>query len=251
MKQKKKCDFSISSTIWGIVLITVGIIYALNSLDITNINIFFKGWWTLFVIIPCTIRLITSSDNRSGSATGLLIGVFLLLCARGILAYSMIWKLLLPLLVVFLGLKLFLKGLFGSKYDEDDFDDAQDDEDDKDDQDDEVDEDPCDSQSNRKSIAMFSSHRIKYDGRVFVSENLDVVFGSVELDLRKAIIEGDCTIHANCVFGNIKILVPENTNVKVKDSSVFGGASNHTINKKGEHTLYIKSNSVFGGISVK
>ena len=38
--------------LWGIVLIVIGVIFALNALDITSIDIFFDGWWTLFIIIP-------------------------------------------------------------------------------------------------------------------------------------------------------------------------------------------------------
>ena len=43
--------------IWGIVLVIIGIIFGLNALEITNINIFFSGWWTLFIIVPSFIDL--------------------------------------------------------------------------------------------------------------------------------------------------------------------------------------------------
>ena len=46
----------ISSLLWGLVFIIVGVIFGLNALDITNINVFFDGWWTLFIIIPCFIE---------------------------------------------------------------------------------------------------------------------------------------------------------------------------------------------------
>ena len=35
------------SIVWGIVLVIVGVIIALNDLEITNIDIFIEGWWTL------------------------------------------------------------------------------------------------------------------------------------------------------------------------------------------------------------
>ena len=43
--------------LWGLVFIAVGLIIGLNAMGITNINIFFKGWWTLFIIIPSLINL--------------------------------------------------------------------------------------------------------------------------------------------------------------------------------------------------
>ena len=33
-----------NNIIWGFILIAVGIIFGLNALDITDINIFFDGW---------------------------------------------------------------------------------------------------------------------------------------------------------------------------------------------------------------
>ena len=43
----------VESILWGIVFIVLGLIIAGNVLGITNIKIFFNGWWTLFIIIPC------------------------------------------------------------------------------------------------------------------------------------------------------------------------------------------------------
>ena len=64
---------------WGIILVVFGLIWGLNALDITHINIFFNGWWTLFIIIPCFIGLFNDKD-KTGNIIGLLIGIALLLC---------------------------------------------------------------------------------------------------------------------------------------------------------------------------
>lgn len=239
--KKVTVNFNFGSIIWGIILVVVGVIYALNALEITNINIFFKGWWTLFIIIPCTVNFITSRhrDDVFGNLFGIAIGVFLLLCARGIFDYSMIWKLLLPAVVVIIGFRMLIKGIFGRRNREDD----NDEDDEEDDDDNKADFDTAN--------AIFSSHRINYDGMVFHSAELNVIFGGAQLDLRNAIIEGDCKVRANCIFGGITILVPENVNVKINDSSVFGGSSNKTTYHEGAHTIYVKGNSIFGGVSVK
>ena len=55
---------NISSIVWGIVLIALGLIFGLNALEITKIDIFFEGWWTLFIIIPCFIGLIKDDDKN-------------------------------------------------------------------------------------------------------------------------------------------------------------------------------------------
>ena len=54
-----------SNVLWGFVLIIIGIVFGLNALDITDINIFFDGWWTLFIIIPCFIGLFKNEDKSS------------------------------------------------------------------------------------------------------------------------------------------------------------------------------------------
>ena len=53
----------LANTLWGIVLVIIGVILTLNALDITNINIFFNGWWTLLIIIPSAIELIARENK--------------------------------------------------------------------------------------------------------------------------------------------------------------------------------------------
>ena len=60
----------ISKTMWGIVLIIIGVIIGLNSLEITNIDIFFSGWWTLFIIIPCFIGIFNEKEGKTGNIIG-------------------------------------------------------------------------------------------------------------------------------------------------------------------------------------
>ena len=60
--------------IWGLLFIIVGIIVFTNSFGITNITIFFDGWWTLFIIVPCFIGLFKDDyciilDKGLGNAT--------------------------------------------------------------------------------------------------------------------------------------------------------------------------------------
>jgi hypothetical protein len=51
--------------LWGIVLVAAGVLFALKALGIANIDVFFDGWWTLFIIIPCTIGPFTKRDPFS------------------------------------------------------------------------------------------------------------------------------------------------------------------------------------------
>ena len=77
----------VGNILWGVVLIILGVIIGLNATGVTNINIFFRGWWTLIIIIPSIIGLI-KNDRKLWSFIWLIIGIVLLLCTQNILSFS-------------------------------------------------------------------------------------------------------------------------------------------------------------------
>ena len=95
----------ITNTVLGALLIALGVIFALNALEITDIDIFFDGWWTLFIIVPCVIGLFTER-KKTGNIIGLAIGVILLLGSWDIISFSVLWKLAVPVVIVMIGVKI-------------------------------------------------------------------------------------------------------------------------------------------------
>ena len=104
----------ISNSLWGLVLIFLGLIFGLNALDITDINIFFDGWWTLFIIVPCFIGLF-KNESKTGNIIGLIIGVLLLLGSQNIINFALIWKLIIPIILIMIGLSFIFKDAFNKK----------------------------------------------------------------------------------------------------------------------------------------
>ena len=102
------------SVLWGILLIIVGVLFLGNSLDIWHINLFFKGWWTLFIIVPSIIEIF-DKNNFSGSLISLVIGVLLLLACQDIISWSKIWKIFVPLLVIVIGITLIFRSFMKPK----------------------------------------------------------------------------------------------------------------------------------------
>lgn len=223
-----------SNILWGLLFIILGVIIGLNSFGITDINLFFDGWWTLFIIIPCTIELFRSRD-KTGNLIGIAVGVALLLACQDILTFDMLWKLMLPAILVIIGLSLVFKDvLFGKK-----------------------------SASFKRSsdkvgqedthFAAFSGKDIKYDGQIFYGNDLTAVFGSITCDLRNAVIEEDVIINANVTFGGIDILVPAGINVEVKSTAIFGGVSDKRRSDSAltSPTVYVSGICLFGGVDIK
>ena len=64
-------------------LLVTGSVFALNVLCFTRVDIFFDGWWTLFIIVPCLLDILTKQKN--GAAAGIIIGLALLLSAQNII----------------------------------------------------------------------------------------------------------------------------------------------------------------------
>lgn len=103
----------VNKWLWGGVLIVLGVILGVNALGIADIDIFFPGWWTLFIIVPSIIGLITESD-KIGSLFGLIIGGMLLCGSLNLLSLDIAWRLLIPLMLVMIGVKVIFKSMTNS-----------------------------------------------------------------------------------------------------------------------------------------
>lgn len=202
---------------------------------ITNINIFFDGWWTLFIIVPCFIGLFKERE-KTGNIIGLAIGVVFLLCCQDMIDFETVWKLLVPTILIIIGVSLIFKDAFGSKINE---------------------EIKKLNESKTKDggyCATFSGQNIKFDREKFNGTDLNAIFGGIKCDLRNAIIENDVVINTSSIFGGTEIYIPENVKVKVKSTSIFGGVDEKKQNKienTDAHTIYINATCLFGGVEIK
>lgn len=216
----------VNTVIIGILFIIVGVIIGLNSFGITNINIFFSGWWTLFIIIPA-INGIISDDEKLSSIIWLIVGIILLLGCQDMISFDIIWKLMLPLILVFIGLSI----MFGSK-------------------DKKLD---TKNNKNREFCACFGGQTVKFDDQDFKGAEVNGIFGGITLDLRNAKIKDGSVIEAAAVFGGVTILIPEDLKVEIKSTSVFGGVTDKTKSKEKNDkvTLYVNGSAIFGGVEIK
>lgn len=217
----------------GVLLIVIGLIVGLNAFEITNIDIFFDGWWTLFIIIPCFIGIFEESD-KSGNFIGLMIGILLLLCCQDLFSFSLLWKLLLPIILVIIGLSIIFKNCINSKISKEI---------------NKLNKNKKDSTCN----AIFSSQKISFKKEKYNGSDICAVFGGIDIDLRDVVIDKDIVINATCIFGGADIFVPKDVNVIINSNSIFGGTDNKCKNndKDYKHTIYVNSTCIFGGLEVK
>lgn len=217
--------------LWGMVFIIIGVIIGLNALGITDINIFFRGWWTLFIIVPCFIGIF-KDGSKWGDIIGLVIGIALLLCCHNLLKFEWIIKLIIPFTLVMIGLSFIFRDAWNQKVEK---------------------KIKHISTGNKQDYtATFGENKVNLQNEVFEGADINAIFGGVELNLVQAIVKEDRIINASAIFGGIDIIVPKEVNVKVKTTPIFGGITNRvTTTVENAPTIYINAFCMFGGVEIK
>ena len=218
--------------IWGILLVVLGVIFGLNAIGLTEINIFFDGWWTLIIIAFGLSGLYKDSD-KTWPAILTLIGVVMLLAARNLIDFTIVWKLLFPSILVVVGISLVFKGFTGRDIK------------------DKIKNIKIDNKDILHIDAVFSQEKMKIEEE-FSGSELNAVFGNLDLNLKNAKLKNDAFISASSIFGGITLYLPENVNLVVNSTNIFGGIDNKYIKKSdAKITIYITATCLFGGIEIK
>ena len=221
-----------SNLLWGILLIVIGVIFGLNALDITDINVFFDGWWTLFIIVPSFINLF-KEEEKTGNIIGIIIGVCLLLACQNVITFEIIWKLAIPFILVMIGLSFIFKDTINNKVKQ------------------EIKK--LNKNTDNEYFAAFGGQTVDFKDEKFDGCSLNAIFCGVKCDLKDAVIEDNAVINASSIFGGITIYVPNDVKVKVTSTPIFGGVSDERKkkNKDADKTIYINATCLFGGIEIK
>lgn len=101
----KKTD---SKIIWGILFVLFGFVLALRELNVIPFPLFFRGWWTLFIIIPCIVEIISGKPTKS-SFIGLVIGILLLCYVNGLFKIRDLGALAFSAVCIIVGISFFFK----------------------------------------------------------------------------------------------------------------------------------------------
>jgi len=209
---------SIIITIIGILIL--GLLIYLNSINIINLNMFFNGWWTLFIIIPSLSFLLASKD-KTLSIIFLICGIFTFLTCNDLLDYKLIITFLLPVILI-ITLIVFIYNEFNKR------------------------------KSNLPiECSVFGREYMKVNKK-FNGAYLSSVFALFTYDLNESKISRDIVLDSTNLFGTTVILVPDNVNVIVKSINIFGKEHNYVKNKNSnKDTIFINSFNIFGGVDIR
>ena len=208
---------------WGIVLIVVGILFLGRNMNWWNFSIFFRGWWTLFLIVPSIISLVRK-ESMGTSFLILVLGVLMLLASQNVIDWSTIWKVFLPIIIMVVGLSI----IFGNRKVK-----------------------TKKVKGNAKEYVAIFSGVDEMIGKIESDFKVTSVFGGVELDMRDVKLEEDLIIDCFTLFGGIDIRLPKDVKVEVNGLPIFGGVENkYRNNDEAKVTIYINHTTIFGGVDL-
>ena len=223
--------------IFGLALIAAGVLWILNIVGVLSFEFSTKGWWALFVIVPCVFGLFGDNNDKVGPCIGIGIGVLLLLAARDVITWNMMWQIALALMIIGFGLQILLFKSCVCKKEVCDLKTIS-----------------RDGKDIRKVETSFGKQSLSFAGEKFEGADVTTSFGALVLDLNGADIVGDAFINLNVGFSGVTIIVPEGLTVKIAVTSGFGGVSDNRRTKVDtgtSPTLFITGKVGFGGVEIK
>lgn len=219
----------ISNILVALIVVGIGVLLILKAVGVLD-NLFFPGWWTLFLIIPPIISMIRSKpEGWHFFLIGL--GVVLLLNANNILADFNIWLLIVGVLVVSIGLGILFSGVQANKRRE---------------------APKINNKDANSYSAVFGGQSAKNTSTDYKGSYVTAVFGGVDLDLRETVLNEDAQISCTAVCGGIEIYVPQNVNIQLSGVPILGGCTDKVKRTMDPAfpTLYINYVCVMGGLEI-
>ncbi len=254
--------------ILGLLFLVIGVGYLAEVLGfIPEFTIFFDGWFSLFIIVPCFCGLCGKGGGKIGYLIGIAFGLFLLLSAQGVLNGDKLWAMFIAAICVLIGVNLILPKKReekdrSSESHTDRFDRGQDREvaagvgagagsaagagaserfvdaevvsEDGTERVQEISTTENTYYQNNGDTdkiicsAVFAGRDIRVDNSVFQGADLTAMFGGIDMNLKNAIIQKNVTIEVKAIFGGVDIIMPSNVRVVVDVSTIFGGVDNGT-----------------------
>ena len=230
-----------SALIWGLIFVAVGIIFGGNALNIWHVDVFFPGWWTLFLIIPGLISMVRYGFNW-GSGILVIIGLVLMFDALDIIDDVIVWKLIFPLVLVAVGISIiasFFRGGTKKNIEADEYSKSK--------------SYKYDSTQYPRYTAILGGGDYKNNTEDLKGIVAEAILGGLSIDLRDAKITEDIVLELTAVLGGIDIFIPDNVRVEIISGVPVLGGFEHKINRNAISgpKVRIKYTAVLGGIEVK
>lgn len=232
----------------GIIFVVIGFLLACSAVGILDFFdvVFFPGFWTLFIILPCLYGFMKKGQDKTGYVIGLIVGICCFINEQNFKFHIDFWPMLLAVVCFLVGRNL----IFSKKAPKIDI---------------------SFSSSGTSGIhktssitgsgylsvsAVLSGKDIRVDNEVFTGGDVCAVLGGIDLDLRNAVITEDVYLNITAVLGGVDIYLPPNVRVVADDCAVVLGG----VDVNRAYANYVEPNAprviilgscVLGGMDVK
>jgi predicted membrane protein len=228
--------------VFAIFLIVAGTLLFLNNIGLIPVHDIWVYW--PLVLVALGVAKLASSYGRVGQVWGIILvagGALLLAGNLGLvhLRDNMFW----PLLLIVFGVVVLVQTLESRKASKHAFGFPR---------------GPARSSDTQlRDSAIFGNVKRKLDTQTFQGGEVFSVFGSVDIDLRRAqisSIEKSASLEVSAVFGSVKIRIPDTWKVDVNGTAILGSYEDKTIPPRASAetpTLVITGYSVFGSVEIE
>lgn len=217
----------------GLCFIVFGVMIGLASFDIINFDLFFPGWWTLFIIVPSVMGLICDGD-KTWSFVGLFIGSFLFLSCQPFFDFEILWKLFIPFILVICGFNIMFK--HNNKVISENATFTK--------------EEKQDETREEEIITHKKTNKEHYEEENVL--NISTIFKNTTTDLSEKKFKNNDIIKVSSLFGDNKIYLPSDINIKIKSGILFGSVYNDKIEKEDNKiTIIVDCGILFGSVYIK
>ena len=216
----------------GIILIVLGAVFLMGTLDVLNIGNVISNWWPLIIIAIGFIKI--RGTNKSGGAIIFIIGVALLSGTLGIINWGAIFQFW-PVVLILVGISMISrpKTSHGWKFIK-----------------------STESSENYvKTSAIFGGTEQIISSPSLEGGDVQAIFGSVELDMRNSTAADEgADFNLTALFGGVDVIVPPDTKVVVTGTPILGGLENKvniTSTEEEMKTIRFHCTAAFGGIEIR
>jgi len=224
----------------GILLVLLGTGFLLNVFHILPFGEYVGMYWPSLLMLVALIQLATRSSSFTGA--GILFTVGALLQANKLGWIDHFWSAFWPIVLIIIGISMLLN--LNDKKKVALFSDLR-----------TASGDEAGLHSLDQS-SIFSNNEVRSSSRMFRGGSTNTIFGSMEIDLRDAEIDGQqALLDTNVIFGSTEIRVPPHWHVVTQGAPVLGNIENRANTGRDTNvvgpTLVIKSSVILGSLEIR
>lgn len=242
---------NISTLLLGVIFLLAGFCYIGSIFLDFSFTLFFDGWWTMFIIIPAFISIL-SNGPRAFNSAAMLVGVFLLLTRLDIIPSGYTNEALVAGVVLYIGVVLitrfirpappinyytYVPPVNGESKPYTASPKAT-----------------VDQQDFPTYTAILTGINSRCSSTNFQGARVAAILGGVDLDLRNVIITKDITIYVTAIMGGVDILAPQNIRIGLNNTDILGSTSCTAIAQPSDSNVPLVNfvtTTVMGGIEIK